>query len=296
MAARTRANRLTTRTNPSSYRTSLVILLVAVVIMIAWLHKAGLNPVYGCVFVAASLLIFYGITRVVAQCGVSVTLPPIIAPVFMTTTFGGANITAKGIGTLTQSWSWMSDIRTTVMSSAAHGMYLARRKARGLFVPILLAALITFVAATLATIWLGYRIGAVNMHGWFFIGGPERALDWGLREIIAARQPRPAAFSWMAVGAAIMGALLVAHRSLYWWPIHPVGFLICSVYWSDVLWFTIFLGWLTKLLVVKIGGNRLLRKARRFFLGMILGQFSVAGLWAIFDVLTGTTHHGIFWI
>jgi hypothetical protein len=100
----------------------------------------------------------------------------------------------------------------------------------------------------------------------------------------------------MAVGAAIMGALVVAHRSLYWWPIHPVGFIICSIYWSDVLWLTIFLGWLIKVIVVKMGGNRLLRKARWFFLGMILGQFSVAGVWAIFDLLTGTTDHAIFWV
>jgi len=279
---------------PSSYRTALVILVVGAVIMIAWLHKAGLHPLYGCVFVSAALLIFYGVTRVVAQCGVSVTICPMIAPVFMTTTFGGANISADGIGALTQSWSWASDIRTTVMGAAAHAMYLARRKARGLFVPLFLASAITFVTATLATIWCGYRVGAANLDSWFFFSGPRAAFGWGLREITAGAQPHPGAFSWMAVGAAIMGALVVAHRSLYWWPIHPVGFIICSVFWSDVMWLTVFLGWVIKVIVAKIGGNRLLRKARWFFLGMILGQFSVAGVWAMFDLVTGTTYHSIF--
>jgi hypothetical protein len=46
-------------------------------------------------------------------------------------------------------------------------------------------------------------------------------------------------------------------------------------------------------MVVKIGGNRALRKARRFFLGMILGQFTVAGVWVIYDIITGTTQHSI---
>ena len=159
---------------------------------------------------------------------------------------------------------------------------------------LLLAALITFVAATLVTIWIGYRVGAANMDVWCFYHGPRVAFNWGLREITAGGQPQAAVFSWMAVGGAIMGALVVAHRALYWWPIHPVGFLICSVWWSDSLWLTVFLAWLTKLTVVKTGGNRLLRKARRFFMGMILGQFSVAGVWAIFDALTGTTGHEIF--
>jgi len=219
-----------------------------------------------------------------------------IPPAFITSTFGGANIAAKGIGALSESYSWGSDLSTSLMSSAGHGMYLARRKGRGLFAPLLLAALITFVVANLATIWLGYRLGAANMHGWFFIDAPKGAFEWGMREIVAAKQPQIAGFTWMAVGAVIMSALVAAHRALYWWPIHPVGFIICSVFWSDALWFTIFLAWLTKLSVVKIGGNRLLRKARWFFLGMILGQFSVAGLWALFDVFTGTFNHGILWV
>jgi hypothetical protein len=159
---------------------------------------------------------------------------------------------------------------------------------------LFLASAITFVTATLATIWFGYRVGAANLDSWFFFSGPRAAFGWGLREITAGAQPHPGAFSWVAVGAAIMGALVVAHRSLYWWPIHPVGFIICSVFWSDVMWLTVFLGWLIKVIVAKIGGNRLLGKARWFFLGMILGQFSVAGVWAMFDLVTGTTYHSIF--
>ena len=103
-------------------------------------------------------------------------------------------------------------------------------------------------------------------------------------------------FLWSGVGAAIMGGLILAQRSLLWWPIHPVGFIICSVYWTDVLWLTIFLAWAIKLAVTKIGGNKMLRAARIFFLGMILGQFTVASVWAIYDTFTGTINHRIFWV
>jgi hypothetical protein len=103
------------------------------------------------------------------------------------------------------------------------------------------------------------------------------------------------------VGAAIMGALVLAQRNLFWWPVHPVGFIVCSLYWTDLLWATIFLAWFIKLLVVRLGGNRLLRKARLFFLGMILGQFSVAGAWAVFDSVRDLIGMGpaagyLFWI
>jgi len=89
---------------------------------------------------------------------------------------------------------------------------------------------------------------------------------------------------------------VVAQRSIFWWPLHPVGFIICSVDWTDQLWATILLAWIIKLVVTKVGGTRVLRKARLLFLGMVLGQFSVAGMWAIFDTITGTTNHSIFWI
>lgn len=93
-----------------------------------------------------------------------------------------------------------------------------------------------------------------------------------------------------------MGLLVFAHRTLFWWPIHPVGFIICSVGWTDRLWLTIFLAWLAKLLLVKFGGGRAYRRARLFFLGMILGQFTVAGVWATVDTFTGAVGNSIFWI
>jgi len=256
-------------TEPASYRSSLIILFVSLTVMAVWMWKAGLPIHYSCIFVLVAILIFFGLTRVVAQCGVSVTIAPTIAPAFMTSTFGGSNIVGKGIIALTMSWVWDSDIRTSVMGSAAHAMYLARRRARGLLVVLLLAAAVTFLTATVWTIRLGYVHGAANLDRWFFVGGPEATFEWGLREIRASEPPNFTGYFWTAVGGGIMGLLIVAQRSLFW---------------------------LIKLLIVKVGGNKMYRRARRFFLGMIVGQFTVAGLWAIIDTITHTTGNSIFWI
>jgi len=281
---------------PSTYAAAFIMILLSMAVMTVWLTEAGLPPLYTVVFLCVALIIFYGITRVVAQCGLSVTIAPLMAPPFMTAMFGGANIPAKGIGALTESWVWMSDIRTTVMSSAAHTMYLTRRKSRGIVPVLLVAAFITFVTATAATIWLGYRHGAASLQDWFFISGPPFTFKWGLQEVTTSEAPRAVAYLWTGIGAAIMGALIIAQRSLLWWPIHPVGFIVCSVYWTDVLWMTIMFAWAIKGLITKVGGTKTLRSARRFFLGMILGQFTVAGVWAIFDTITNTIDHNIFWI
>jgi hypothetical protein len=281
---------------PSSYRTALILLGGGSVLMTVWLSRAGLHPFYATIFVLTALLVFYGVTRVVVQCGVSVTVAPLIPPTFMTSTFGTANIAAGGLSTLAMSWVWASDIRTTVMSSAAHGMYLARRRAGHLLWALLLAALVAYAVSSVFTIWLGYHYGALNLSSWFFIGGPQRLFDWTVRELETGAPANLRGILWTGVGAAIMGLLVCVHRALFWWPIHPVGFIMCSVAWTDRLWFTIFLAWLVKLVVVQFGKAEAYRRARLLFLGMILGQFTVAGVWAIVDTFTQSVGNSLFWV
>jgi hypothetical protein len=281
---------------PASYRTSFLLLALGCTIMVVWTWQGGLGLGFSIMFVMLALMIFYGLTRVVAQCGVAVTIAPMIAPTAMVSTFGSAGFARSGLTTLCMSWVWSSDIRTSVMGSAAHGMYLARRRARGLLWLLLLAAAVTFVTSTAFTIWLGYRYGASNLHDWFFLSGPKYLFDYAMRTVQEGRPGNVEGYVWTAVGAAVMLGLVVAQRNLFWWPVHPVGFIICSVTWTDILVVSIFLAWLAKLLVVKIGGGALYRRARRFFLGMILGQFTVAGVWALIDTFTGAVGNSIFWI
>jgi len=62
------------------------------------------------------------------------------------------------------------------------------------------------------------------------------------------------------------------------------------------LWFSIAIAWLLKLLAMKYGGPSLFRRARPFFLGLIIGQFFIAGIWLIIDFFTGMTDNVVFWI
>jgi hypothetical protein len=281
---------------PCSYRTALLAVLVGCGVMTVWMACGGLSPFHSAVLVVMALLVFFGLTRVVAQCGVAVTIAPLVAPSFMASTFGAAAFSHNGIGMVAMSTVWSGDIRTSVMGSAAHGMFLARRGARRLLWVLLLAALITFATACTLTIWLGYRYGASNLHAWFFVDGPRAVFESAIRNMGTGSSPNVAGLGWTGVGAGLMLALVTAQRMLFWWPIHPVGFIICSVFWTDVLWFSILLAWLLKLLVLKLGGSTLYAKARQFFLGMIMGQFAVAGVWALVDTITSSTNNSIFWI
>jgi len=45
------------------------------------------------------------------------------------------------------------------------------------------------------------------------------------------------------------------------------------------IWFSIFLGWLAKVVIVRFGGAGLYRAARNVFIGLILGEAAAAALW-----------------
>ena len=65
---------------------------------------------------------------------------------------------------------------------------------------------------------------------------------------------------------------------------------------TNYISFSVFLAWLIKTLILKYGGLALFQRAKPIFLGLILGQFTVAGLWLVIDYLTGMTDNNIYWV
>jgi len=49
-----------------------------------------------------------------------------------------------------------------------------------------------------------------------------------------------------------------------------------------------------KSLVLKYGGVQFYRRSQPFFLGIILGQIVVAGVWVLIDLMTGMKGNSIF--
>ena len=90
-----------------------------------------------------------------------------------------------------------------------------------------------------------------------------------------------------------MAALMALRHKLTWWPFHPLGFAVSMGWIMDTIWFSIFLAWLFKVVILKYGGASVYQKSKPFFLGLALGQIVTGGIWLIIDGLTGTVGHRI---
>ena len=90
----------------------------------------------------------------------------------------------------------------------------------------------------------------------------------------------------------MVGLNFVRTRFL-WWPLHPVGLALGLTHPIYRVWFSIFIAWMFKAFILKYGGPKLYRMLRPFFLGLILGGFSSAGVWLLIDAFTGM-HGNVF--
>lgn len=282
-----------------SYRAAVLGLLGSIAVLSAWLAWAGM-PLWGAVLVVlTALLIFVGLTRVVVESGVAAAVGPMISPSVIVSAVGSSALGPSGMAALAYTYVWGADIRTFVMASTAHGLKLGEAlggRRRPLLWVIFLAIVVSLVGSVCTILYLAYQYGGINLNGWFFGGGARAPFDY-----IAVKLNTPTAPDWAGwihtvIGGGIMGLLMLARHHLLWWPLHPIGYPIGAVWLMDQLWFSIFLAWLIKLTVMKYGGPGLYRRTRPFFLGLIMGQFAIAGVWLIIDYFTGMTDNSVFWI
>ena len=282
-----------------SYRSAVLLFLGGIATMTIWLHYAGLSLVMALVFVASAILIFAALTRVVAEGGMAVSIAPLIAPSFIMSGWGTQSLGPAGTMALIMSWVWMSDIRTFVMASAAHGLRITQGVAgrrRPLFWGVVLAIVIAMVASCVTLLLVSYAYGGINLQSWFYINGPQCPYKYATQLLKEPTGPNVWGWIWTAGGGLIMAGLMLARRYWLWWPIHPIGFPISAVNWTDNLWLSVMIAWAVKSSVLKYGGPKLFRTVRPFFLGLILGQFSVSGVWYVIDAFTGKVGNSLFWI
>jgi len=78
---------------------------------------------------------------------------------------------------------------------------------------------------------------------------------------------------------------------LAWFPLHPVGCLIVLGFPSHILWVSVFIGWLCKVLITRYGGVATMRQTMPVFLGLVLGDVTMMLFWLVIDGWQGRTFH-----
>jgi hypothetical protein len=192
--------------------------------------------------------------------------------------------------------SIMLDMRGFLLPSFVQSLKLAKDRKisiKPLFALIAVTTIVSFVLSLWTVLHLGYETGGLQLAVWWArVGGSQPAVNTagimrGIETNIAAN------WGWVGIGAAMTWGMMAARSRFTWFPLHPIGLVMCVPFAMHSMWLSIFLGWLFKVVITRFGGNDGYRKATPIFLGAVLGSVVMIVFWVIVDAWQGRTGHAL---
>jgi hypothetical protein len=279
-----------------SYRGAVLGALVGMTGMGGWLWYSGL-PAWVVPFVIiSSLVIFIGLARVVAEAGLPTVTPGMVPAALTVSCIGVPALGAAGLVATSYTLVWIGDMLVFMAAGLANILRLSTegvQRARRLLGAIGLAMLISLVVSVWFTLYLAYRYGAVNLHAQYFNNFAVEPATFAVRQLADQTTASVDGWLWMGAGGLIMAGLMYARQRFYGWPFHPLGFVTSMGWVMDTIWFSVFLSWLIKGGILRLGGIKSYEKSRFFFMGLALGQIVCGGIWLLIDGITGVVGHRI---
>jgi len=163
---------------------------------------------------------------------------------------------------------------------------------RRLFIALAIAFVFGVAAASWSHLSAYYELGS-NVAGGGAGQGEYRArvalqeYERMAQQVTSPPNQDMVRLGFVGAGAGIALALALLRNVWLGSPFHPLGFILATAYGdSSSFFFPMFCAWLLKTLILRAGGLRLYRTAIPFFIGLIIGRFSVGGiLWPLLSTL-----------
>ena len=271
-----------------SYRGALAGLLLGTVVMWLWLWQSGIPFWLAPVFIGSALTILTGLARIISETGLPIIKATMIPAGFVVSSVGVPALGMKGMVATGYTMVWCGDLLVFMMAPLANGLKLASEiqgRRRLLFWGMIAVMLIALVGSVCYTIELAYAHGSMNLLiSEHYAREPSR---FAAEKMVDLTGPDWPGYLRMGGGALVMTVLMLARQHFLGWPLHPLGFVVSHGRVMDGIWFSIFLAWLCKAVVLKYGGAAAYRRFQPFFLGLALGHIVVGGVWLVIDGFTG---------
>ena len=279
---------------PLPYRWALLGLIIGFLLLGLLCAYAGMTLWVALSIIALFLIVSTALTWMVVNGGLLLIQAPMYPSEYFETTVGTRIIGANSWSLLGFQRVMMRDWGGILMPSILHGFKAAdpvKLNRRSLSWAIMLAILFSIGVSYVASLPLIYDKGALNLQQGPFIRAP-RYFNHIVSTIQYPKGAKWAEIYSMIVGTGIISFLLVMRHQFIWWKLHPIGYVMGAVYSSYFLWASMFIGWLLKYVIMKTGGVGSYRKLRPLFMGLILGEYSIVGLWMVIGIFTGVDYRG----
>ena len=265
---------------PMSYRLAFFGLFFGGVYLLLFCLHAGMSVFAAVLFFVLYFAVSTAITRMRAELGSPVhdlhfVVDTIIPEAVGTRRLGGNNLTMFSFF-----YFFNRAHRAHPMPHQLEGFKLAERT-RMNNKRLTFAMIIAIVLGTLVSFWacltVSYKFALGSQYTLFGRETFNRLQGWLNKPTDASLNSSVFTF----LGVAFAFTLYFLRMNFFWWPLHPAGYAVSGTWSMNVFWFSIFLSWIAKRVILKSGGLKTHRKAIPFFFGLIFGEFVIGSLWNV---------------
>ena len=282
---------------PLSYRAAVVGLLISGGAICGWLYVLGCPVLISLLFMAIVVVVLLGLSRLVAQGGMLLVQSSLNnGPLGMVQDVVGSKaVTPSGLTSLTFYQAPLyGDTREVLMPTLLNNAKVSENRigARQIFIAMMVAVVLSYSVSYFSQVFGYYQFGASGTNPQYATNiYPRNTLN-----VLSQSIEAPAATPGMATSEGlvhfVVGGVAVAvisfMRSYFsWWFVHPIGILTAATYPMQMLWLSVFLGWLFKTLAQKYTRGPLMAKPRHFFMGIIIGDVLITMVWAVVGLVMG---------
>ncbi|MBD3184274.1 hypothetical protein GF312_18470 [Candidatus Poribacteria bacterium] len=270
---------------PMKYHTAIFGLCSGFAVIVLFGIWLGMTAWLAFCFFGIYFILSIAVTRMRAELG------PLVHELYysnagqiITAITGTRRISPHSLTAMSAFWWLTRSQNSNVMPHQLEGLKLSERagiNTRSLWIYMVIASVLGIFFCSYALLDKAYRYGTSTgfayqsysrLHGWLTV---PNLVD--VSSVI-----------FMVAGFLFTIFLLFMKRCFLWWSFHPLGYAVTQGDWAiTFIWFSIFLSWFIKSIILKYGGLKIHRRATPIFLGLILGDFVIGASWGLFGLMTG---------
>ncbi len=257
-----------------SYRKAVLGVLLSLIYIGFWLNATGMSRGIIAFLMGSLLLMFVGVTRIVAETGLVFLDLPYEAHDLTVQVVGSGSMDPRDITTVALGEAYARNWRTLGMCAMAHIAKVDDEvggTGKGAFGAISFALALALVTAIGVTLYLGYEVsGASNFIEPAFKAGSTRPFNNVVKFINNRQALTGTELGFLGIGSVISTFLMLAHHRLSWWALHPIGFAVVKSPFMNSSITAIFMVWVIKSILLRLGGIELYKKSIPAVMGVLV--------------------------
>ena len=284
------------------YRFAFIGFIIALSVLAIWFSYIGMKPIVIVGFLALFLVYSLSAGRVRTEAGLGAVSGPIRMDALLKSTIGTRNMGPQNL-TMLAYLRWITiDLRgfMSAVPAQLESFRMAGRSSKSIKrmpVLILFSVTLALIISCVSLLWVSYENGVYTsgVNGWWIISGPRETFSILRQNMLNLQGTDWTGVEFMSIGFALSCTIMYLRTRFLWFPFHPLGYAVgFSRLSMDWIWLSVLMGWILKLSVMKYGGIRLNRKFVPLSLGLVLGDFFMAGFWSIVGAIGGRIVYQIF--